>query len=446
MTALSVLFGLMGFLLAAGLAESLWHRRNLARVPIRIHVNGTRGKSSVTRLIAAGLRGAGLRTFAKTTGTLPRMILPDGSEVPVVRESQANVMEQREIVREAARHHVQALVVECMALQPWLQWICESKLVRATHGVITNAWADHLDVMGPEDSHVASALANMTPRNGVLLTAEQKHRRILRRAAKDRGSRFVAVGEADFDSSHGCGHAAVLLSRTPGERGLGACVCAELGIDRETALAGMCRAVPDPGATATYELEFWGREIHFVSAFAANDPTATERLWHASLQSHSDVERRIALFNCRSDRLDRSRQLAQACVDWEPADHYVLIGTGTQAFLRFADAAGLSPRKVLVAEGESPTELFETLIDLAGQSALIVGMGNIGDNGLEIARFFRNRSRIAAAPVARFAPIPDADEPALPDEWELQAVGAGGLDFAPARNGKSNLFTLDQGR
>ena len=45
-----------------------------SKIPIRIHVNGTRGKSSVTRLIAAGLRAGGKRTFAKTTGTAPRVI------------------------------------------------------------------------------------------------------------------------------------------------------------------------------------------------------------------------------------------------------------------------------------------------------------------------------------------------------------------------------------
>ncbi len=441
MTALFVILGLIGFLLAAGLAESISHRRNLHRIPIRIHVNGTRGKSSVTRLIAAGLRGAGIRTFAKTTGTLPRMILPDGSEVPVDRDSGANVLEQREIVREAARHHVEALVVECMALQPWLQWICESKLIRATYGVITNAWADHLDVMGPDDSHVAKALCNMTPQNGVLFTAERKHRRILRRAAKDRGSRLEAVGERDVAQVT---EADLKRFSYPEHRenvALALRVCAGLGIDRETALAGMCQAQPDPGATATYELEFWGRTIQFVSAFAANDPTATERLWQASLTSHPGVERRIALFNCRSDRLDRSRQLAQACVDWEPADSYVLIGTGTQAFVRFAAAAGLDPRKVVVAERESPAELFETLIDLAGQSALIVGMGNIGDNGLEIARFFRNRSRLpVAVPQHHFGTQKTGEF----EERELQPAGS--FVSKPSRNGKAKLVTLDQGR
>ena len=96
---------------------------------------------------------------------------------------------------------------------------------------------------------------------------------------------------------------------------------------------------------------------------------------------------------------------------------------------------------MVVAEGESPAELFETLIDLAGQSALIVGMGNIGDNGLEIARFFRNRSRI---PVAVPQPQVAAQTAGEFEEWELQP--AGGMALNPSRNGKAKLVTLDQGR
>jgi UDP-N-acetylmuramyl tripeptide synthase len=46
----------------------------------RIHVNGIRGKSTVTRYVAAILRESGLRTFGKTTGTAARVILPDGKD------------------------------------------------------------------------------------------------------------------------------------------------------------------------------------------------------------------------------------------------------------------------------------------------------------------------------------------------------------------------------
>ncbi|TFH29311.1 MAG: poly-gamma-glutamate synthase PgsB, partial [Myxococcales bacterium] len=63
-----------------GALELILHRRRLKKIPIRIHVNGTRGKTSVTRLIAAGLREAGIRCVAKTTGTVPRFILPNGRE------------------------------------------------------------------------------------------------------------------------------------------------------------------------------------------------------------------------------------------------------------------------------------------------------------------------------------------------------------------------------
>ena len=45
---------LLFILIGLGLVESHFHRLSLAQLPIRIHVNGSRGKSSVTRLIAGG--------------------------------------------------------------------------------------------------------------------------------------------------------------------------------------------------------------------------------------------------------------------------------------------------------------------------------------------------------------------------------------------------------
>src|SRR5512136_393443 len=85
-----------------GIVESALHRRHLSSIPIRIHVNGTRGKSSVTRLIAGGLRAGGIRTCAKSTGTLARMIFPDGSEYPIFRPSSPNIIEQVRIVDTAS--------------------------------------------------------------------------------------------------------------------------------------------------------------------------------------------------------------------------------------------------------------------------------------------------------------------------------------------------------
>ena len=378
----------------AGAAEYWLHRRRLRRIPVRVHVNGTRGKSSVTRLIAAGLRAGGLRTCAKTTGTLPRFIMPDGSEYPVFRPAHTNIIEQLRVVRAAAANGAEALVIECMAIQPHLQWLSEARMVRATCAVITNARADHLDVMGPTEHDVALALAGTTPCGGALITAERRHLEVFRVAAADRGSELVEVSEADV--------VAVTQKELEGfphiehaeNLALALRVCAALGVDRNTALRGMHAAAPDPGAMLDHELDFFGRRVVLVNAFAANDPESTERLWRMALSRYPELTRRVAVFNCRADRADRSRQLGLALAAWPPADRVVLIGSGTHLFARAAVQAGVDPASMVSADGADVNEVFETIVEQAGRAALVVGMGNIAGPGMGLVRLFRNRSKL----------------------------------------------------
>jgi poly-gamma-glutamate synthase PgsB/CapB len=394
MTGFWLLFCVTSALVAAGCLEAYLHRRRLAKIPTRIHVNGTRGKSSVTRLIAAGLREGGIVTCAKTTGTLAYMIMPDGREYPVFRFSRPNVIEQLRIIDIATDYDAQALVIECMALQPFLQWLSEWKFVRATHAVITNARADHLDVMGPTENNVADALAGMIPPNGKLYTAEQRHLETFTRYAQERQTQIIPVGpdlieavsEQELDNFHYVEHAENVA--------LALRVCHDLGVDRDTALRGMWNAKPDPGVMTTHEIDFFGRRIYFVNGFAANDPESTERIWEFAVDHFSHVKKRIAIFNCRADRPDRSQQLGEACAAWTHADHYVLIGTGTYIFARAAFKAGLDGRKLVFAENVRVDDIFEICIELSGPSALVMGMANIGGQGLEVVRYFKNRSLI----------------------------------------------------
>ena len=54
--------------------------------------------------------------------------------------------------------------------------------------------------------------------------------------------------------------------------------------------------------------------------------------------------------------------------------------------------AGLDGSKLVSVEGYSIEEVFERIISLSGSSALVMGMGNIGDGGLELAGYFDNRA------------------------------------------------------
>src|ERR1044071_8510567 len=123
MTYLFTLYALgCAIALIAGLVEQRRHHRHLHSIPTRIVVNGIRGKSSITRLCAGALRGGGLLTVAKTTGTAARFITPDGEERPVPRKfGLANIVEQIGIVAEAVTFAPDALVIECMAVSPDLQ-------------------------------------------------------------------------------------------------------------------------------------------------------------------------------------------------------------------------------------------------------------------------------------------------------------------------------------
>lgn len=395
MTGLLVLGGATAAMTIAGYVEAQAHRKRLQRIPIRIHVNGTRGKSSVARLIAAGMRSQ-ITTSCKTTGTLPRMILPDGTEFPVFRPAKANVIEQLRIVKTAIEWKSEALVLECMALRPRLQWLSEERLVNATHGVITNARADHLDVMGPDEKGVAWALAGMIPPNGKLFTAERKLIDIFKHACDDRNCELIGITEEEVEAiTEDDLHPFPYLEHAENVA-LALRICADVGVDRETALKGMWGADPDPGAMTAHEMDFFGREIAFVNGFAANDPESTERIWNMALDRYGDRDRKIAIFNCRSDRPDRSRQLGEVVAKWQPADKYILIGTGTYIFARFAVEFGIDPMKLVFAENRNTDDIFETCVEHSGRSALIMGMANIGGPGLDVVRYFANRSTFKA--------------------------------------------------
>lgn len=386
-----LLAGGAAILSAMGAIESHWHRRRLRKIPYRIHVNGTRGKSSVTRLIAAGLRAGGIRTCAKTTGTVPRMIFPDGTEYAVHRPSRSNIIEQLRVVKAAAAVQAEALVIECMALHPQLQSVCELKIVQSTHGVITNARPDHLDVMGPTERHVAAALAGTIPVGGKLYTAEQQHLPILAAAAQDRGSSVTLLDDEQiaavtWDELSGFSHI-----EHPDNVAVALAVCKDLGVNRRTALAGMWSAQPDTGVLQTFSVKEHGRDLTFVNGFAANDPESTGRNWDMVVQRFAGCDQRVALFNCRADRAERSIQLADACLMWQPADRYVLVGSATNVFARRALSNGLRPDRLVSAERMAPNRVIESIASQGRQATVLMGMGNIAGPGMQIIDYFRTR-------------------------------------------------------
>jgi poly-gamma-glutamate synthase PgsB/CapB len=306
-------------LLAAVLAALMWERRArdraLAAIPIRIHVNGTRGKSTVTRLVAAALREAGLRTVAKTTGAAPRVILPDGSERPVRRRAPASIREQLWLLREAHRLQAQAVVIECMAVDPDLQAVCEHGMIRSTIGVITNARLDHAEVMGATVDDVARALGSTVPRSAVLVVGPTAGGDILARAAQSRGSRVVHAAPDGGGPEAWAGRPWMADNA-----GIALAVAREFGIPDETARRGMRAAIPDPGALYTGDVEVAGRRVAYLDATSANDPESL------GLVLGNRRDGAIFVFHHRADRPARLRQFGEAAPWSRGGDALIVTG------------------------------------------------------------------------------------------------------------------------
>ena len=367
------------------------HTRNVQAIPIRIHVNGTRGKSSVTRLIAAGLREGGKVTVAKTTGTLPRVILPDGREAAILRLMGANIIEQKYIFRHAVKHNPDAVVIECMAVNPVLQWITERKFIRSTISVITNCREDHLDLMGSTVQSVTMCLSNTIPKNGVCYTAEEEQFPLLAKVAQSRHCQIrkirpVDVTQAELDKFRYIEHAENVQ--------LALAVCAEAGIEREVALKGMQRATPDPGALKKYRIEDRGKTIIFYNVFAANDPQSTVGVIQM-VTGHLQKVEKIIILNSRADRLFRSQQLVEAVKNLD-FSYLLLTGEIPDKIETFALQAGIPQEKIFPLGEPLPDVIYQKVWELTKTEAHILGIGNIAGTikyGAQIVAHFRHKMK-----------------------------------------------------
>jgi poly-gamma-glutamate synthase PgsB/CapB len=377
-------------LLLAGLVEQRGHHRRLNSIPQRVVVNGIRGKSSITRLCAGALRGGGLRTVAKTTGTAARFVFPDGTEEPIHRKfGLANIVEQIGIIRRAAALQPDALVIECMAVLPDLQEINEKKLVRSTICVICNVREDHLDEMGPTLDDVARSLSRSMPVGGICVTAEQDRLHILQEEADKRNCELVAV---DPDSVRDEEMERFRWITFKENVAIALTVAQMCGVARGEAMAGMVAARPDPGTVTVDTYVIDGCYLSFANIFAANDPEST--LMNIHLLEDRDLlyDPLTVVINCRPDRIERNGQMGELTGRIQP-DLIVLIGEQTHS-----------------AWTAVPLELTNRVIDLGGDLDMdafldevafgpdgygcVVAVGNIHGQGEVLL------SRIAALPRA----------------------------------------------
>jgi gamma-polyglutamate synthase len=347
--------------------ESSRHERCREKIPLRIHVNGTRGKSSVTRLVAAGLRAGGLRVLAKTTGSSPRLIRADGSEELLKRRGPANIRENLGFLRAAAFAGADAVVVECMALRPDLQWTLEHRIIKSHIGVITNIRSDHEDIMGKGLGAVAKALAQTIPSHGTLVTTV-KNAALLREVGGCSSESALHLAPESLPEEY--------LSPFPYEVftenvALALAVCQHCGVESATALEGMHRAGPDAGNARVHRFAWGNKTVCFINAFAANDPDSTMLLWNRFTEE--DAVTTIVILNARADRRFRTMQL---CRLLEAIHCGLVVATGDSSFVKRHLRLSAGIRLVTASRKDCPRVLQQAFREAHGPLVQVFGAGN----------------------------------------------------------------------
>jgi poly-gamma-glutamate synthase PgsB/CapB len=376
-----IVLGTLAFALCiAGILEFQYHLRSLDAIPLRIHVNGTRGKSSVTRLVAAGLREGGLRTFAKTTGTAPRVIDSEGKDRIIHRLRLPSIGEQVRLLSYFASERPQAVVMECMAVQPQYQWIAEHQMVKSHIGVITNVRPDHLDEMGPTEDDVAYSLCNTIPVDGILITGEDQKKDILKEVASSNRSDLIfsddkSVTNDELDKFTYMEH--------PSNVAVALDVCKEAGISRDIALAGMHKVQPDLGALVAWNLDMNEKRLQFVNGMAANDPVSTLQIWKFVIDRYPAVGGTCVFFNSREDRPLRTRQMIELTLEEIKPDHFIIRGDKVTSAVKGLSHHSPKTDVKVIGLDEPLNEVVDLLEDLPNDT-LIYAIGNQVGAGQDI--------------------------------------------------------------
>jgi poly-gamma-glutamate synthase PgsB/CapB len=403
-------------LLVAGIVEQRRHYAGLAQIPVRVLVNGIRGKSSITRLCAGALRGGGLVTVAKTTGTAARFIHPDATEEPVYRKfGIANVVEQIGIVRRAASYRPDAMVIECMAVMPALQEINQSKLIKSTIGVLCNVREDHLAEMGPTLDDVARSLSRSMPVGGVCVTAERERFAILQEEAEDRGCELIYADPETVSDEELRGFSWYTFKENVA---IALAVAELLGVERETALRGMYEAPPDPGVLSVERYRTPdGKRLRFANVFAANDPESTLMNVNQLLDLGAIHRPLNVLINCRPDRVERNAQMGAIVPDFEP-DQVFVIGHPAKSAIDAIPAQWRSRAVDLGGDRRDPDSLVAELLGRLGPDSSMVAIGNIHGQGELLIE------RLAELEAEEPEPDPETDpgNGPEPDLWRPEPV------------------------
>ena len=353
--------------------EYLYLRYCINKIPLRILVNGTRGKSSVVKCISAALRESDKKTVAKITGVIPTIIYPDGSNNFIKRIAPARVQEQFKIMRLASKLSADCLVLECMSITPELQKL-ESKIFKPHIYVITNIKDDHREQMGNELEQV-KAICNAIPTDSIVISSEQRYRTEIEKSVQMKKSSLIFV----YDEISGIEN--IPEGSFESNIKISVAVCKSAGIDEVKARNAIINEIKN-SEKLLYEYSFDKSKIKFINGFAVNDVTSSQEFLNQWRNKLGEFKNMNIIFNSRSDRPLRSIEFAKWFGSIKNLNKIILTGSYTPRTRIELIRNGVESHRIIIWTKRKIKNAISYLKEIAEPDTVFIGLGNIADEGL----------------------------------------------------------------
>lgn len=349
------------------MGEYIYLQRLRKKFKWRIAVGGIRGKSSVTRLIAGAMREAEIRVIARTTGSKPVVIFPNGQEEEIERFGSPNILEGKKFLRLAHREKAEAMVVELMAIKPECLEAEVKKIFKPHLLLFTNFRPDHEEELGRTREEVSRNLLRSVEKGATIFLLEEEIDPEIKRFLEKKRTHLISVPQEEhlrylknLNSQNFIESERWDLRANYGDDfwdniRLALAVTRHLGINDEVAISGMKKAKPDFGSLKIWEMTSPGKPPGYaVSAFAANEPFSSSLVLKRAKELIPWEGKNIyGLLLFRPDRGDRTEQWLKAIRDGFFDDYKAifLVGCPYSPFifsskkLKKIDSNGQNPRK-----------------------------------------------------------------------------------------------------
>ncbi|MCP5064058.1 MAG: hypothetical protein GY936_16575 [Ignavibacteriae bacterium] len=321
-------------------------------IPIRILVNGTRGKSTTVKIIFDILKGNRQKVFAKITGDNPILIDSNGDETIVKRFAPASIVENIRILKKISKKRPDTVVLECMALQSETQYILAKLIFKPTHTIITNILPDHEEVMGKSLKENYFTISQCIYKDSIIYLSSETEQKM-----KDYSINLDNVKLAP-DISNNFNLSNIPIDIVNDSWSIIKTLSSDLKLDLIVSLEKFTTAWTT--IDNKIKLQIPNKNFTVWNLFSVNDILSLQNIINFNIKKLTEDHDKVFFLNCRADRPLRTIHFTQYIIDNFPEAGIWLTGNGKPLAKRYLIKENFNQQNIEYISQENALKNIQT--------------------------------------------------------------------------------------